>query len=120
MAVKLKLSSKEILEKNFPGSPRGYNSLLVDEYLDQIIKDYLTIENNALISFDDYDSLVKQNESLKEKVKELEIENGKYKARLANIKQSDSVNADNMDLVKKINKYEKFLFNHGFNPNNIK
>ena len=120
MAVQLKLSSKEILEKKFPGTPRGYNPLLVDEYLDEIIKDYLTIENNALLPIEEVDKLKKQNESLKEKVKELEIENGKYKARLANIKESDNVSSDNMDLVKKINKYEKFLFNHGFNPNNIK
>ena len=40
MAIKLVMSAQEILDKTFPGCPRGYDPFLVDEFLDSIIRDY--------------------------------------------------------------------------------
>ena len=39
MDIKLSLNSKEILEKEFRGVPRGYDPLEVDEFLDKILSD---------------------------------------------------------------------------------
>ncbi len=46
MAIKLVLSSKEILNKTFKVAPKGYNAFEVDEFLDKILRDYKTIESN--------------------------------------------------------------------------
>ena len=120
MAVKLTLSSKEILEKVFPGAPRGYDPLKVDEYLDAIIKDYIEIESNYLVTKAEYDALNAKVETLNKEKQKLEIELGKYKERFSNIKASDTVTSDNMDLIKKINKYETFIYKMGYNPHTIK
>ena len=49
MAIKLSLSSKQILNKEFRGQTPGYNPLEVDEFLDLILRDYKTIEENCLV-----------------------------------------------------------------------
>lgn len=120
MAIKLVMTSKLILDKTFPGAPRGYDPFLVDEFLDSIIKDYLTIESNVLASKEEIDSLEKKINKLELENHKLEIELGKYKERFANIKESDNVTHDNMDLLKKINKYETFIYKMGYNPQTIK
>lgn len=120
MAIKLALSSKEILEKVFPGSPRGYDPFLVDEFLDKVLKDYLEVENNFLMKKEEIDALNQKVELLNKEKQKLEIELGKYKERFSNIKASDNVTTDNMDLIKKINKYETFIYKMGYNPHTIK
>ena len=120
MAPKLTKTSQEILEKKFDGAPRGYNPLQVDEFLDSIIKDYLIIESNVLANKEDIDKLKEQVAKLKEDKQKLEIELGKYKERFANLKPSDNVTSDNLELLKKINRYETFLYRMGYDPNTIK
>ena len=120
MAIKLTLSSQKIYEKVFPSSDKGYDPLSVDEFLDQVIKDYLAMESGSPIESKEADALKKRIAELENKVTNLEIENEKYKTRFANIKESDNVTSDNIELVKKINRYEKFLYNHGYNPQTIK
>ena len=120
MAIKLTLNAKEILDKTFPGVPRGYDPLLVDEFLDKVIKDYVTVESNYLEEASMVSKLKQEIEKLKDEKRELEIENGKYKERFSNIKATDTVTSDNIDLIKKINKYEKFIYQMGYNPKNIK
>ena len=120
MAIKLNLDSSMILEKQFDGQLRGYNALQVDKFLDTIIKDYKTIEENYLIEKDKLDQLKKENASLQKELDEIKVENNKYKTKVANIKDSNVVNSENLNMVKKINAYEKFLYNHGYDPTKIK
>lgn len=118
--IKLKLTSSQILDQSFPGKPRGYDPLLVDQYLDKVIQDYITVESNVLMMKKEVDDLIKKIKDLEKDKHNLEIELGRYKSRFANIKDTDNVTSDNMELLKKINAYEKFLYNHGFNPSEIK
>lgn len=120
MEVKLLLTSKEVLEKQFRGVPRGYDPLEVDEFLDKVLSDYHKVEENALLDKKDILSMKEQIDTLKKEKQQLEIELGKLKSRFSNIRDTDIVNSSNMELIKKINKYEKFLFNHGFQPDTIK
>lgn len=120
MAVKLVLSSKEILNKAFKVAPKGYNAFEVDEFLDKILRDYQTIESNYLTESELVKSLEGRIKNLEEENKSLSIELTKYKNKFQNIKENDNVTESNIDLVKKINIYEKFLWNHGFNPKTIK
>ena len=120
MAIKLKLNSKEILEMKFPNVPRGYDPLYVDEYLDKVIRDYKTVEANYLVETNDIDSLKDRIAALEKENNELKIENEKYASRLKDINENDNVSADNIDLVRRINQLEKFLYKHGYMPDQIK
>jgi len=120
MAIKLAMNSKVILDKVFPGAPRGYDPFLVDEFLDNILKDYRLIEDNVLMNKEEIDNLNLTIETLKKEKQELEIELGKYKERFKDIKTTDNVTVENMDLLKRINRLERFLFSKGYNPDNIK
>ena len=120
MAIKLVLSSKEILNKTFKVAPKGYNAFEVDEFLDKILRDYQTIEKNYLVEADMVKSLETRIKTLEDENKDLSVELSRYKKKFQNIKENDNVTESNIDLVKKINIYEKFLWNHGFNPKTIK
>ena len=120
MAIKLVLSAEEIYNKVFPISPRGYDAFQVDEFLDRILKDYETLEANHLMSAEEINMLNERIAQLEKQNKGLEIEIGKYKNRFSNVKTSDNVTEENIHLIKKINAYEKFLWNHGYNPSTIK
>ena len=53
---------------------------------------------------EEIDALNAKVESLKKENQKLEIELGKYKERFSNIKASDEVTSDNINLIKQINK----------------
>ncbi|MCR5184578.1 MAG: DivIVA domain-containing protein [Bacilli bacterium] len=120
MAIKLQLNSQEILTVKFPNVPRGYDPLMVDEYLDKIIRDYKQIEANKLLNERDVANYENKIAALEKKNTELEIELNKYKDRLKDINENDNVTVENIDLVKRINQLEKFLYLHGYLPENIK
>lgn len=120
MAIKLNLSAKEILNIKFPNVPRGYDPLYVDEYLDKVIRDYKQVEANCLMEKKEIDNLENRIEELEKQNNTLEIELNKYKARLKDIRDNDNVTVDNIDLVKRINQLEKFLYQHGYMPDQIK
>ncbi len=120
MAIKLVLSSKEIGDKIFKGVPRGYDPYEVDAFLDQIIADYVKVESNYLASQKEMDELNTKIKRLEEERHYLEIELSKIKSRYANVKPTDAVTDDNINLIKRINTLERFLWRNGFNPSNIK
>ncbi|NLB48467.1 MAG: DivIVA domain-containing protein [Erysipelotrichia bacterium] len=121
MALKLFLNSKTILEYTFPlAKANAYNAEEVDRFLDMVIEDYKVAEANAIISLDEYNSIKEKVKTLEKDKRQIEVELEKYKARFINIKTSDNVTTDNIELVKRINALEKFLWSNGFNPNTIK
>ena len=121
MAVKLFLNSQTIMNHLFPVvGKNAYDATEVDKFLDSIIQDYKKVEENSLILRNEYEDLVNKNRTLEQEKRKLEVELEKYKARFANIKSSDNVTNDNIELVRRINSLEKFLWTHGFNPDTIK
>ena len=120
MAIKLVLSSEEISNKVFKGVPRGYDPYEVDKYLDQIIMDYERVEANFLMSKQEIEELNAKIKKLEEDKHYFEIELGRIKTKYTNVKPGDAVNDDNIKLIKRINALETFLWQNGFNPNNIK
>ena len=121
MAVKLFLNSQTIIDRVFPLiSKNAYDAAEVDKFLDVIIKDYRTVEANVLVLRKEYELLVEKNKTLEKEKRDLEIEVERYKARFTNINPSDNVTTDNIELVRRINALEKFLWAHGFNPDTIK
>ena len=119
MATKLNLTSQKILDEVFPGVPRGYDPLLVDQFLDKVLQDYLVIESNELIDKQEIESLRKELDRLKKENYELVVENGRYKNRFEGIKDNPNVTKENMEYIRKIDRMEKWFYNHGINPDDI-
>ncbi len=120
MAIKLVLSSEEILNKVFRIVPRGYDALEVDTFLDGVLRDYRKLEESVILSKKEMEDMKEEIKKLKLANQNLEIDLNRYKARFNNIKEEDQVTTDNMDLIKRINVLEKFLYRNGYNPHNIK
>ena len=120
MAIKLVLSAEEIGNKVFKAVPRGYDPYEVDKYLDIIISDYEKVENNYLGTKEEIAKLNEKIKRLEEESHYLEIELSKMKAKYSNVKPTDVVTDDNLNLIKRINTLERFLWRNGFNPDSIK
>lgn len=119
--VSICLSSKDILEKKFKiVIANAYDAYEVDEFLDQIINDYAIIEANYLFEKKYVDKLVNENKTLKKKNEVLEIKIKSYQARYDDVDDHPDATADNIHLIKRIDKLEKYLWKLGVNPNNIK
>ena len=120
MAIKLVLTAEQIGNKVFKGVPRGYDPYEVDKFLDQVILDYERVENNYLVSKSEIEKLEQKIRNLETDKHNLEIELGRLKTKYSKIKPTDNVTDDNIDLIKRINTLETFLWQNGFNPSSIK
>ncbi|MCD7033418.1 cell division regulator GpsB [Metabacillus sp. GX 13764] len=93
LSDKIKLSAKDILEKEFKTSVRGYKQEDVDKYLDLIIKDY---------------------ETFHQEIEEMQQENLRLKKQLeeAHKKQPApaQTNTTNFDILKRLSNLEKHVF----------
>lgn len=91
---KVQLTPKEILEKEFKTSLKGYNQGEVDKFLDLIIKDY---------------------EFFQTKIEDLEKENAKLKFEADKLAQQQPRQAPvagntNYDILKRLSNLEKHVF----------
>ena len=68
------LTAREILEKDFPLAPKGYEPQEVDQFLDLVIKDYVEFDN--------------AKKRLLSEIKLLETDNAKLKSEIRNLKAS--------------------------------
>ena len=118
--IKLNLNAEEILDKVFKTSRNGYDPLDVDMFLDTILHDYKNMESNVVISQKELNEMKTKISDYESRIKKLEIENTSFKGRLSNIKDGDNVTKDNVELIKRINMLEKFIFEKGFDPSKIK
>ncbi|KLK97165.1 cell division regulator GpsB [Lactococcus lactis] len=119
-----KFTPKDIYEADFSTKMRGYDKEEVDELLDDVIADYETYQTENL-------RLQEENEFLKKKIAELEMQVSKpNQANLDNTQRFDPNqilqarsskpkvemrNPSNFDLLKRINRLEQAVFG----PNGI-
>lgn len=85
------LSAKEILDKNFKTSMRGYNQEEVDAFLDVIIQDYEVFINQI-------DQLQQENNRLKKQSEQTKT------------RPSTSNHQVNYDILKRLSNLEKAVF----------
>lgn len=87
----IQLTAKDILEKEFKTSMRGYNQEEVDQYLDIIIKDY---------------------EAFTQYIEELQSENEKLKKELEEARKQppQTTGTTNFDILKRLSNLEKHVF----------
>ncbi len=89
---KINLTAKEILEKEFKTAMRGYKPEEVDKYLDQIIKDY---------------------ESFQQEIEDLQQENLRLKKQLEDVAKrpaTQPAGTTNFDILKRLSNLEKHVF----------
>lgn len=94
------LSPKDIFDQEFKTTMRGYDKSEVDEFLDDVIKDYETFTAQLK-------ELKKENDLLKERLKTAA-------AAVKNGQPSDAVrvsqSATNFDILKRISRLEREVF----------
>ena len=99
--ARISLSTKDILQKQFKRSFRGFDIEEVDAFLDLIIRDYDTFQKE--ISF-----LQAENERLLTKVDELSRQ-----ATVSKTNRSSNVSSSgvtNFDILKRLSNLEKHVF----------
>ncbi|TCT25532.1 DivIVA domain-containing protein [Melghiribacillus thermohalophilus] len=92
---KTQLNTKEILDKDFKVSIRGYNQEEVDEFLDIIIQDY---------------------ETFQQEIERLKNENERLRKQMNQPKSNSSQSAGqvNYDILKRLSNLEKAVFGKRF------
>ena len=99
--ARISLSTKDILQKQFKRSFRGFDIEEVDAFLDLIIRDYDTFQKE--ISF-----LQAENERLLTKVDELSRQ-----ATVSKVNRTSNVSSSgvtNFDIIKRLSNLEKHVF----------
>ena len=95
------LSIQDILEKEFKIDTRGYRPQEVDSFIDVIMRDYNEYNNIIKALVKDNKSLMAENHTLKEEVRNLKssIEAAKYGEK----------EITNVDLLRRISQLEKII-----------
>jgi DivIVA domain-containing protein len=101
---KLNVSPEEILNKEFKVDFKGYSASEVDAFLDEVLEDYQTMEENVQELLDMIANL--QEEVKKLKAKNVELEGRKKALDLSNTTQYSSV-----DILKRISRLEEQVYN---------
>lgn len=99
------LTAKDILQKEFTKTMRGYNTAEVDEYLDNIIRDYDSYQKDVVY-------LKNENERLISKVDELTKQLALTKKNVPNTPGSG---VTNFDILKRLSNLEKHVFGSKIN-----
>lgn len=118
--IALALSSSDLLGKQFPFSNPGYDPLEVDEYLDRVIRDYRTVEGNALLDRAYLAGREKEIAALRKKVAELEVANSSLSAKVGKMGDLKGPGAPPLKLLKRIDALERALWKMGVNPTKIR
>lgn len=101
------LTTKDILQKEFKTSMRGYNPTEVDEYLDDVIRDY-ELYNKELTQ------LKAENERLLSKVDELTKQTTLNKPTYS---AQPSSTVTNFDILKRLSNLERHVFGSKLDEN---
>lgn len=121
MDLKLELSAKKIVDKEFQGKKMGYDPLEVDQFLDMVITDYNQIEKYVTEMKTLLYEMQKTCKIYKERLENAEVNNEILSDKLKNISENDSdVSLSNIDLLKRISLLEQTLYKAGIDPNLIK
>mgnify|MGYP004704624727 CR=1 FL=1 len=97
---KINFTPKDIVNKNFKPKMRGYDPADVDEFLDDVIKDYETYSKET-------QRLQMENDRLVSKVDELTKQLAVGKSGQASRPTS---NVTNMDILKRLSNLERHVF----------
>ncbi len=99
--AKLVYSARDILQKEFKTKVRGYDSIEVDEFLDNVIKDYESYNQELL-------TLKEENQRLVNKVDQLTQNQATFSRMKQEAPKTTAVT--NFDILKRLSNLEKHVF----------
>lgn len=120
MAHTLNYSSKSLLNVKFEPNHKGYDALEVDQVLDQLIDDLKFYEKYYNDSRNYIRKLESEVQTLKDKIRDKEMEVANIKNRYSGIKPGQEVTEGNINYLKRISKLEEALYKKGVDPETIK
>ncbi|ADC51253.1 MULTISPECIES: cell division regulator GpsB [Alkalihalophilus] len=92
----VRLSAKEILDKEFKTSMRGYNPDEVDKFLDSVIQDYEAFQKKVA-------ALEQENQKLRREMKQLQERPQRQTA-------APTAGSTNYDILQRLSNLEKKVF----------
>lgn len=101
---KLKLSPEEILNKEFNVDFKGYTPKEVDQFLDSVLDDYQTMEENV-------QELLDLVNNLQDQVKDLTKKNVELEGRKKAFDLSNTTSYSSVDILKRISRLEEQVYN---------
>ena len=104
--VKLNLTTKDILEKEFKLDAKGYRPQEVDEYLDLVISDYTELTRLIKKLDSEKNALMEENNTLKSEIRKLKMEVD----TTIEATQTGKFTSNNVDLLKRISNLEKIVY----------
>ena len=115
----INLNSTKIYEKVFTPNVKGYDPEEVDAFLDEIIADYAAFEKYYRESRDYIRELEDSLRKERENVRQLTVSNAKLTTRVEGIKDGESVNQSNIELIQRTRRLENALYRLGVDPSKI-
>ncbi|WP_225047209.1 cell division regulator GpsB [Lacticaseibacillus kribbianus] len=109
----VQLAPQAILEKSFKTKMRGYDAAEVDEFLDQIIKDYEAYQAEV-------DRLDGDNARLRSRVDELTKQLNVSSKVAAATPQQPNATVTNYDILKRLSNLERHVFGNKLADGGIK
>lgn len=103
--VDIKLSPKEILDKEFKFDAKGYRPKEVDEYLDIIISDYTEFIRLIKKLENDNKSLQEENASLKG-----ELRRANELLETQDSSSNGKFSSNNVDMLRRLSNLEKIVY----------
>lgn len=103
-------TTKEILQKDFKTSMRGYNPTEVDEFLDNVIRDYESFTKEI-------EQLRVENGHLMNKVEALEKQGVTAQSASVAPVMPQTNTVTNFDILKRLSNLEKHVFGSKLNEN---
>ena len=107
MENKIRLSPKRVLNKEFSIESKGYSANEVDSYLDIVKEDYLNFQSMLNDSYDEIESLQKENSALRRKLNELLRERQEHRDN-ARVMEENLNN--NVDVLRRISQLEREVY----------
>jgi DivIVA domain-containing protein len=120
MKITTKLSPSKIVDKEFSAKKHGYDALEVDKFLDEIVDDYVSMENYISKLEKELDDLMRTTKLYKTRMDQAEVQNEVMKEKLGGISSNKEVSLSNIDLLKRISSLEQALYKLGVDPSSIK
>ena len=119
MKLLLKQSADSVVERQFPANKAGYDPLQVDNFLDEVAADYVTVDQFLVKNEKYIESLNREITSLKEKLATLEANNAVLMEKLKDVPDDVELSLANIDLLKRISALEQALYKLGKDPREI-
>lgn len=101
---KLELTPEDILNQEFKIDFKGYNIEEVNAYLDKVMEDYYSTEENI-------QELLDLVETLREQIKDLNAEIVELKGRKTAFDLSNTTAYSSVDILKRISRLEELIYN---------